>query len=491
MISSEDALKELYRRIARQNLYRYRPYGHPDTLCPDGVMWKKLHEKKKLQAWSNKPWQLEFHAAGKNHPERLIISGNRVGKTWSACAEDAFHLIGEYPDWWEGRVFDKPITAWVVAVTNETSRDVLQKILLGKPTGTGLIPGDKIKKISYRQAGVSDVVDTVQVEHKNGISLCTFKTYEQGWRKFMGAAPEVIHLDEEDDGFKIYTECRTRLITSKGIMYSTFTPLLGETDLVRHFANDTDPKSGKFMVTATWDDVPHLLEDDKVQLLKSYPEHERDARKFGIPMMGEGRVFTIAESEYVIDPVSIPKHWARLCGIDFGIDHPAAAGWIAWDRDTDTVYVYDCYRKAGETPPYHASAIRQRGLWIPVSWPHDGLNREKGGGRQLKDLYEDEGLNMLPMSARYDKDKGGGQPVEPIVMEVLERMQTGRLKVFSTCIPFLDEARNYHRKDGKIVDKRDDTLKSVFYALMMKRYAIPEYRPVHRSSYTQSVLSMR
>jgi hypothetical protein len=43
-------------------------------------------------------------------------------------------------------------------------------------------------------------------------------------------------------------------------------------------------------------------------------------------MLGSGRIFQIAEeaiSEPMIDHV--PAHWAKLWGIDFGIDHPFAA----------------------------------------------------------------------------------------------------------------------------------------------------------------------
>jgi hypothetical protein len=105
------------------------------------------------------------------------------------------------------------------------------------------------------------------------------------------------------------------------------------------------------------------------------------------------------------------------------------------------------------------------------------MNREKSGGRNLADHYRDHQVNMLSKSARYPKvpgedEKGGPQPVEPIVDEMLERMQTGRFKVFAHLSEFFEEKRSYHRKDGVIQAKRDDILKAVFYAVMMKRYAV-------------------
>ncbi len=363
-----------------------------------------------------------------------------------------------------------------------------KKNFLGTDVGTGLIPADSISKITYRQAGVSNVVDTVKVRCPHGLSTISFRTFDQGWRKFQGAAPEFIWLDEEPEDIRIYPECLTRVLTSKGIIFVTFTPLLGETDLVRHFEKGI---AGTSVQTATWDDAPHLSDEIKERFIESFPLHERDARTKGVPMMGEGRVFPVDEKELSIPSFEIPTHFARICGVDFGISHPAAASWIAWDRDSDIVYVYDCYKQANETPVYHAQAISKRGNWIPVSFPHDGMNREKSGRKTLRDHYAESGVNMLGISARYDNKKGGAQPVEPIVMEMLERMKTGRFKVFSHLNEWFSEFRNLHRKEGKIQAVRDDILKSTMYGVMMKRYSITERLPPASHRYKAPIMSMR
>jgi hypothetical protein len=152
--------------------------------------------------------------------------------------------------------------------------------------------------------------------------------------------------------------------------------------------------------------------------------------------------------------------WPRICGLDFGWQHPTAAVWIAWDRDSDTAYVYDCYRVAEKTPAEHYIAIRSRGAHIPIAWPHDGLQHDKGSGLQLAQQYRDQGLNMLEDKATAapmdGEDEGtGGNSVEAAVMDMLDRMQTGRLKVFSNLNDWFEEFRMYHRKDGKIVKLKD------------------------------------
>lgn len=455
----------------------------PDLLAkaaPHLVKLEKLKETSRLMFYKPYLWQKEFHDAGKDNPERMLMAANRVGKTSSGACEVAFHMTGEYPVWWEGKRFDGPVTVWTGSPTNETSKEIIQVQLLGglgEELGSGWIPRNKIiGKPTTRQAGVKNVIDTFQVRHATGgISTCTLKTYEQGWQKWQGTAPHVVWLDEEPDDYKIFSEAQTRTLTSSGIVFVTFTPLHGITDLVDHFR---DGGGGIFLGGATWDDAPHLSKDEKSRLAASYRDFERDTRTKGIPMSGEGVVFPVMDESIRIDPFKIPDHFARIKGCDFGIDHPAAGCEIAWDRDQDVIYVIDCYRAKGETAAYHAAWLNKTNRWIPVAWPHDGLNREKSGGKTLADHYREHGVNMLGKSARYPKsgwlqsEKGGSQPVEPIVDEILERMNTGRFKVFSNLPLFFEEKLSYHRRDGKIVPKRDDILKSVFYAVMMKRYAV-------------------
>ena len=71
------------------------------------------------------------------------------------------------------------------------------------------------------------------------------------------------------------------------------------------------------------------------------------------------------------------------------------------------------------------------------------------------------------------EDEGtGGNGVEAGVIDMLDRMQTGRLKVFSSLTDWFEEFRLYHRKDGKIVKVDDDVISATRYAQMMLRHAI-------------------
>lgn len=218
----------------------------------------------------------------------------------------------------------------------------------------------------------------------------------------------------------------------------------------------------------TIDDVEHYTAEEKARIIASYPPHEREARAKGIPTMGSGKIFPIEESRITVEPLAIPKHWAQIVGVDFGWDHPFAAVCLAWDRDADCVYVTKAYRQKEATPVIHAASIRPWGEWIPCAWPHDGYQHDKGSGDQLAVQYRTQKLNMLPEHATHPE---GGNGVEAGLMDMLDRMNTGRFKVFSNLSEWFEEFRLYHRLDGKIVKERDDLMSATRYGVMMLRFA--------------------
>lgn len=217
------------------------------------------------------------------------------------------------------------------------------------------------------------------------------------------------------------------------------------------------------------DAVPHLYSQEEADtIIQGYPAHERDARAKGVPQLGSGRVFPIEEDLITCDPMPIPGHWAQINGLDFGWDHPFAAVNLAWDRDADVIYVTKTYKRSEATPLIHCGSIKPWGAWIPCAWPHDGLQHDKGSGKQLSDAYRDHGLNMIEEHATHPE---GGFGTEAGVIGMLERMQTGRWQVFSNLTDWFDEFRVYHRKDGKIVKEFDDLMSASRIGLMMLREA--------------------
>lgn len=223
------------------------------------------------------------------------------------------------------------------------------------------------------------------------------------------------------------------------------------------------------IVAMTIEDAGHFTPEERARTIASYPPHEREARANGVPVLGGGLIFPILESSITVEPFAIPEHWAQIAALDFGWDHPTAAAKLAWDRDADIVYVTQCYRVREATPIIHVGALKPWGDWLPWAWPHDGLQHDKGSGEQLAEQYRRLGLKMLPLRAQYEGDRGSG--VEAGLMDMLQRMETGRLKVFRHLAEWFEEFRLYHRKDGRVVKEHDDILAASRYAIMSLRFA--------------------
>jgi phage terminase large subunit-like protein len=226
------ALQEQHRR-ASQRLF-YRMFPDEDTKQPDG---STFHSRAKY------PKHMDFISAGAQYRERGFIAANRIGKTRLGSYETTAHLTGQYPHWWNGKRFSGPIRAWAAGKTNETTRDVVQKELLGEVvflggrkgfSGTGMIPGDRIGAVTWKQ-GVADLADTVKVKHvSGGWSTLGLKSYQQGRGSFEGTAQHLIWTDEEPP-LDVYGEMLIRTATTGGIVMLTFTPLDGISETVRQF----------------------------------------------------------------------------------------------------------------------------------------------------------------------------------------------------------------------------------------------------------------
>lgn len=221
-------LQEKQRRASRRKI---------DTMYPEtGPLRRELYPK-----------HMQFFEAGKIHRERLFLAANRIGKSEGAGGyETALHLTGRYPAWWPGIKFDQPVEAWVAGKTNETTRDIIQAKMFGKVdhdgprktlSGTGLVYGDCIGSMTWRQ-GFPDLLDNVMIKHvSGGWSSLGVKSYQQGRGSFEGTEKHLVWLDEEPP-LDIYTECLIRTMTTDGLIMLTFTPLEGMSEVVMSFLQD-------------------------------------------------------------------------------------------------------------------------------------------------------------------------------------------------------------------------------------------------------------
>lgn len=397
------------------------------------------------------PKQLEYFAAGAKYKERLFMAANRIGKTVAGAYETTCHLTGKYPDWWQGARFNRTTDGWACGTTSETTRDIVQRELLGPPDahGTGMIPKELIVHTTPRPHGMPGAIEGIWVKHASGgTSKVALKMYEQGRKSFEGTAKDFIWCDEEPPE-PCYTEMCFRTLTTKGIVYITFTPLQGMSEVVKGFLEPDDKEAAQYKlhVQAGWKDVPHLDEEEKKKLLATTPRYQLKARTLGEPSLGAGAIYPIAEDDIVIPLMAIPDSWPRCFGMDVGWNRTAAL-WVARNPGFGQLVAYDEHYQAMGEPPTHATGIKSRGSWIPGVIDPASRGRSQVDGRQLLTMYRELGLKL------YEAENA----VETGINETWTLMVSGLLKVTPNCGNWLNEFRRYHRDEKGNILKQDDHL---------------------------------
>lgn len=212
-------------------------------------------------------------------------------------------------------------------------------------------------------------------------------------------------------------------------------------------------KRSRVLITAGWDDVPHLEPDAKQELLDETPEWLRDARAKGIPSLGQGAIYPIPEARIKCDPFAIPDHWPRCYSLDVGWNWTAVL-WCAFDRDNLTKYIYGEYKAGQALPSVHADAIKARGEWIPGLIDPAAANRAQRDGERLMEEYTGLGLKLT----KADNAVNAG------LVKCWRDLSIGRTKVFSTLQQFFGEYRLYRRNEkGEIVKQNDHLMDDMRY----------------------------
>ncbi len=189
--------------------------------------------------------------------------------------------------------------------------------------------------------------------------------------------------------------------------------------------------------------------------------------------MGEGVIYPAPMSAIAENQIQfLPDHWTKLWSLDFGIglEHPFAAVLSAWDRDADDFHVVHVIKMVNKLPLQQCDLIRRVAGNVLVAWPHDGAKRDTGSGKALQSHYRDHGLIMRPEHATWPT---GGYSVEAGILEMQQRMDTGRLHVARHLETWFEEQRLYHRKAGLIVKAHDDVLDATRIGIMDKRFGKP------------------
>jgi hypothetical protein len=211
----------------------------------------------------------------------------------------------------------------------------------------------------------------------------------------------------------------------------------------------------KVTIQAGWDDVPHIADEAKREMLAAIPSYQRASRSKGIPDMGSGAVYPIGQEDYTTDVVPDPL-WPRAYGLDVGWEQTAAV-WLAFDPEINFAIAYDEYFRGQAEPAIHASAIKAKGDWIPGAIDPASAGSSQKDGEKLIEQYAELGLRLTPA----DNAVTAGTTL------VYNVLSTGQLKISRRCINLLKQLKMYRRDErGRIVKKNDHGPDALRYACM-------------------------
>ncbi len=422
-------------------------------------------------------YQVKWFASGASYLLRYLSAANRIGKTYGAAHEFAYHATGQYPSWWKGYRCGAG-TLWAVGISSDSTRKVLQKELIGtndarsiSKYGTGSIPRDCIIWDSIVRRG--ETLVSLKIKHISGEeSEIHFYSATQDETVYMGQSIVFAWIDEQSPNEQsLIAQCTARTATTKGCIAVTATPEVGATDFYVQCRDDTTGEI--YFQNATWDDAPHLTPEDKASWEARTPAYQRKMRRLGIPVLGVGAIYPYSDEEITCAPFAIPDHWQVLSGLDFGysgISDPSTIVSCAYDPDTGMRYIFQEWGSETDReqyanshmPDYMARKITGIepddwptgeefiGLGMPsivVKTPHDGNGVLPGTQQTRAEIMRKVGANVHPLLWEIPEDLA---PLEQhrrslvgSIAIIAQWFKDGVLKIFTTCTEVMRELRLY------------------------------------------------
>lgn len=447
----------------------------------DFIELQKLEEELRRRENENKlknfrPYKKQVEFMNDKHKIVALFGGNQSGKTTVGSAYVGYHLTGEYPSWYKGIKYDRPVVVWVAGESSTRVRDTLQEKLFGPigDWGTGLIPKQNIIGDPIRKGGIPHAIDIARVKHKSGgTSVIQFFSYDQGREKFQGSTVDLVWCDEEPPE-DIYKEAKMRTIATSGYVFLTFTPLRGVTPLCDEMISNNDNMYGVHFLT--WDDVTHLSEEDKKLQIAGLGPHEIESRKYGRPSIGTGKVYQFDEDEYTVADFSIHPKWRTIGGLDVGISHPTCAVKLSIDDESGVGYIHQEYIRSGETSVYHAYSLKD---W-PCRFAIDPNSRQRAISTGdspysiFQDVMGDDRLIVADNRVNYG------------ISFIRAKIASEQLFIFESCVNTLKQMRLYRFKEnGDILKQDDDLMDALRYCVTAwdKAVAPPEMFKRHELNY--------
>ena len=230
----------------------------------------------------------------------------------------------------------------------------------------------------------------------------------------------------------------------------------------------------KVLYSCGWDDVPHLTESMKQSMEEGMLPHLKEARRHGKPTLGSGAIYPVPEDDIIYDKIELDPFWLQGAGMDVGWKKNAVV-WARYDSGSDIIYLHDEYYRGYAEPSVHASAVLARSKEMPIMIDTGAHSSSQFDGVNLFQKYCNLGLNLI----------NANKAVDAGLLEVFQRLSSGRLKIHKNLVNWLKEFRIYRRNEkGQIVKENDHLMDATRYLVMglgnFRQISVEEYRKKHQ-----------
>lgn len=254
--------------------------------------------------------QIIFHSSPKKG--RLYIGGNRSGKTVGGIVEDVWRLLGTHP---YQNVPQPPVRGRLVCTSYTEGVELVVIPELKK-----WIPPSALINGSWEQSYNSS---RRLLTLANG-STMELMSYDQALNKFAGTSRHFTHFDEEPPK-SVFTECKLRLLDTRGQWYITMTPVDGMTWVFDDLYND--PGINVDVIEIDTSENPHIDSDELEEVISDLSDDDRKARKEGKFVNIGGLVYKKFNREaHMLDVEKWglpPKYgWTHYASLDHGYNNP-------------------------------------------------------------------------------------------------------------------------------------------------------------------------
>lgn len=300
--------------------------------------------------WSYDPHteQLKFHKSQSGG--RVILGGNRSGKSYSSTAEMLLYATGTHP---YRKTPPPPLQ--------------LRHIAVDRPNGIEKVLYDLYKKLTPKDFLIDGSFeaswrkDPPRLTLANG-SFIEFMSYEQDLDKHAGASRHAIAFDEEPDA-AIFDENMMRLVDTDGDWWIAQTPVEGMSWVYFDFyqpiveeGEDLGIEFFEFPTQANTKISTKSLERLTVRLRSR--KEDMAVRTEGKFVALTGLIYPFKRDTHVIN-YEVNRNLPVYTSMDHGLNNPTCWGWFQVDFDGNIFLFHEYFEK--DTDVYiheHARIIK-------------------------------------------------------------------------------------------------------------------------------------